>query len=65
MSLPSIERTTIGEGMSIPRMISGLWQLVNDKNVDLDAASRAMERVVDLGLDCFDMADHYGDAGRL
>ncbi|KAI0528215.1 Aldo/keto reductase [Xylaria bambusicola] len=62
MSLPPIERTTIGDGISIPRMISGLWQLVDDKNVDLDAAAHAMKLLADLGLDCFDMADHYGDA---
>ncbi|KAK5629043.1 hypothetical protein RRF57_004758 [Xylaria bambusicola] len=65
MPLPPIERTTIGRGVSIPRMISGLWQLVDDKNIDLDATAHAMKLLVDLGLDCFDMADHYADAGRL
>ncbi|KAI1361323.1 NADP-dependent oxidoreductase domain-containing protein [Xylaria arbuscula] len=62
MSSYPIERTTIGGDIFIPRMISGLWQLVDDKNVNLDAAAGAMGKVVDLGLDCFDMADHYGDA---
>ncbi|KAI0107193.1 NADP-dependent oxidoreductase domain-containing protein [Nemania sp. FL0031] len=62
--LGSFDRTTIGGDVSIPRMISGLWQLAggHDKKVDVDAAARAIEGLVDLGLDCFDMADHYGDA---
>ncbi|KAI1424133.1 Aldo/keto reductase [Xylaria sp. FL1777] len=58
------ERITIGGDTSIPRIISGLWQLAGGHNekVDIDAAAHAMEPLVDLGFDCFDMADHYGDA---
>ncbi|TRX97178.1 hypothetical protein FHL15_001972 [Xylaria flabelliformis] len=67
-SLPLVEpvQVTIGGDTSIPRMISGLWQLAggHDERVDIDAAARAMKPLVDLGLNCFDMADHYGDAGR-
>ncbi|KAI3325923.1 Aldo/keto reductase [Xylariaceae sp. AK1471] len=55
-------RTTIGGVISIPQMISGLWQLAPNDKVDIDAAARAMEPLIDLGFDCFDMADHYGDA---
>ncbi|KAI0474476.1 NADP-dependent oxidoreductase domain-containing protein [Xylaria cf. heliscus] len=64
MSPVGPERTTIGGDTSIPRMISGLWQLAggHDQRVDIDAAARAMEPLINLGLDCFDMADHYGDA---
>jgi aryl-alcohol dehydrogenase-like predicted oxidoreductase len=45
-------------------MISGLWQLAHGDKVDLDAAARAMEPLIDSGFDCFDMADHYSDAGK-
>ncbi|KAI1273785.1 Aldo/keto reductase [Xylaria sp. FL0933] len=55
------ERTTIGGDTSIPRIISGLWQLAGVE-IDIDAAARAMEPLIELGLDCFDMADHYADA---
>lgn len=60
------EQTIIGEDTSIPRIISGLWQLAggHDEKVDIDAAARTMERMVESGFNCFDMADHYGDAGR-
>ncbi|KAJ8131701.1 hypothetical protein O1611_g1920 [Lasiodiplodia mahajangana] len=62
--LDRLDRTTIGGDTSIPRMISGLWQLAggHDEEVDIDAAAYAMEGLIDKGLDCFDMADHYGDA---
>ncbi|KAI0156767.1 NADP-dependent oxidoreductase domain-containing protein [Xylariaceae sp. FL1272] len=58
------ERTTIGGVTPIPRMLFGLWQLSggHDPSVDIDAAARAMDPLIDLGLDTFDMADHYGDA---
>ncbi|KAI0421269.1 NADP-dependent oxidoreductase domain-containing protein [Xylaria grammica] len=66
ISLPlvSLERTTIGGDISVPRIISGLWQLAggHDEKVDIDAAAREMESLVDSGFNCFDMADHYGDA---
>lgn len=59
------ERVTIGGDTSIPRLISGLWQLAggHDEKVDIDTAAREMERLTSSELDCFDMADHYGDAG--
>ncbi|KAI1270372.1 NADP-dependent oxidoreductase domain-containing protein [Xylariaceae sp. FL1019] len=58
------ERTTIGGVTPIPRMLLGLWQLAggHDTNVDIDVAARAIEPLIDLGLNAFDMADHYGDA---
>ncbi|KAI0201974.1 NADP-dependent oxidoreductase domain-containing protein [Astrocystis sublimbata] len=58
------EKVTIGGDTPIPRMISGLWQLAggHDEEIDIDAATRTMKRLVDSGFYCFDMADHYGDA---
>jgi aryl-alcohol dehydrogenase-like predicted oxidoreductase len=46
-------------------MVSGLWQLAggHDENIDIGAAAQAMHPLLDAGLECFDMADHYGDAG--
>ncbi|KAI0536115.1 NADP-dependent oxidoreductase domain-containing protein [Xylaria digitata] len=64
--LPSVhlERTTIGGDTSIPRIISGLWQLAggHDEQVNIDEAARKMELLAKAGFDCFDMADHYGAA---
>lgn len=57
------ERTTIGGVTSIPRIISGLWQLADRDAFDVDAAAQVMGPLVEAGFDCFDMADHYGDAG--
>ncbi|KAF2970318.1 hypothetical protein GQX73_g3328 [Xylaria multiplex] len=59
-----LERTTIGGNTSIPRIISGLWQLAggHDEQVNIDEAAGTMELLVKAGFDCFDMADHYGVA---
>lgn len=59
------ERTTIGGSLEIPRMINGLWQLAggHDKDVDIPTAAGTMVPLINAGLSCFDMADHYGDAG--
>ncbi|KAH9903931.1 NADP-dependent oxidoreductase domain-containing protein [Xylariomycetidae sp. FL2044] len=64
MALPKPERTTIGGTTEIPRIISGLWQLAggHDQNIDVGSAAEAMHPLLDAGLNCFDMADHYGDA---
>ncbi|KAI1156412.1 NADP-dependent oxidoreductase domain-containing protein [Nemania diffusa] len=57
------ERILIGGDTLIPRMISGLWQLAgHDADVDINVAAQEMEPLIDSGFDCFDMADHYGDA---
>ncbi|KAI0437407.1 NADP-dependent oxidoreductase domain-containing protein [Xylaria telfairii] len=65
-SLPLVQHqhVTLGGDTSIPRIVSGLWQLAggHDETVDIDAAARAMESLTNLGFNCFDMADHYGDA---
>ncbi|CAJ2503113.1 Uu.00g105070.m01.CDS01 [Anthostomella pinea] len=59
-----VERTRIGGITEIPRMVSGLWQLAggHDESIDVGGAVKEMEFLMDAGLDCFDMADHYGDA---
>ncbi|KAL4880318.1 NADP-dependent oxidoreductase domain-containing protein [Aspergillus karnatakaensis] len=62
--MPRPERTTIGGDTEIPRMISGLWQLAggHDQDLSIETAAQAMHPLINAGLDCFDMADHYGDA---
>ncbi|TEA13616.1 Uncharacterized protein C8034_v004430 [Colletotrichum sidae] len=59
-----VERTTIAEGLEIPRILNGLWQLAggHDDDVQVAAAAEAMATLIDAGLDGFDMADHYGPA---
>ncbi|KAL2292833.1 hypothetical protein FJTKL_07892 [Diaporthe vaccinii] len=58
------ERTKIGGSLEIPRMLNGLWQLAggHDKDVNIASASAAMDALISSGLECFDMADHYGEA---
>ncbi|KAK7953471.1 Aldo/keto reductase [Apiospora saccharicola] len=58
------ERCTIAGSLTVPRMINGLWQLAggHDAEVDISTAAEAMKPLIDAGLWCFDMADHYGEA---
>ncbi|KAK8065517.1 hypothetical protein PG997_012264 [Apiospora hydei] len=58
------EQCTIAGSLRIPRMINGLWQLAggHDTDIDIAMAAKAMIPLIDAGLWCFDMADHYGDA---
>ncbi|KIW17451.1 hypothetical protein PV08_04645 [Exophiala spinifera] len=63
---PVVERTAIRGTLEIARMVNGLWQLAggHDKTVDIPTAATVMEDTITYGLDTFDMADHYGDAGK-
>jgi hypothetical protein len=38
----TIEQTTVADGLMIPRMINGLWQLA-DMKVDIPHSAKAME----------------------
>lgn len=66
------ERTEIG-GLSISRMVCGLWQVADIEKdgttLDPERGADALEAYVRAGFDTFDMADHYGSAeliaGRL
>ncbi|KAL3422267.1 endoribonuclease L-PSP [Phlyctema vagabunda] len=61
--LPKPESASIG-ALVVPRLISGLWQLAggHDDEVDVESAATFMLPLIKAGLNCFDMADHYGDA---
>jgi aryl-alcohol dehydrogenase-like predicted oxidoreductase/enamine deaminase RidA (YjgF/YER057c/UK114 family) len=63
---PSVDRRTLAPGLTVSRVLTGLWQLADmerdGRTVDLDRAAAAMAAYVDAGLTTFDMADHYGPA---
>lgn len=67
------ERQEIAPGLTISRIVTGLWQVADMERggatVDLDATAAALAAYVADGFDSFDMADHYGSAeliaGRL
>ncbi len=56
----------LAPGLSMPRVVTGLWQIADmerdDQHIDLEATARCMSPYVDAGLTAFDMADHYGSA---
>ncbi len=64
--MTSIPRTPLGDGLSVARVINGLWQIADlerdGREFDVDQAALAMSPYVDAGLTTFDMADHYGAA---
>lgn len=62
----AVQRTELAPGLSICRVVTGLWQIADmerdGQQVDLDATAEAMAPYVDAGFTTFDMADHYGSA---
>jgi len=63
---PNVDRRELAPGLSISRVLTGLWQLADmerdGRRVDLERAAAAMRPYVEAGLTTFDMADHYGPA---
>jgi len=61
-----VERCELAPGLTISRVLTGLWQIADmerdGRELDLDAAAAAMGPYVDAGFTTFDMADHYGSA---
>ena len=61
-----IERFPLAPGLSISRVITGLWQVADmerdGRALDPAATAPAMAPYADAGLTTFDMADHYGSA---
>ena len=64
--MPLIDRIDLAPGLSISRVVTGLWQIADmergGRTIDLDAAARAMHPYIEAGFTAFDMADHYGSA---
>ncbi|MGO8971538.1 MAG: aldo/keto reductase [Myxococcaceae bacterium] len=61
-----VERRELAPGLTISRVLTGLWQIADmerdGRTLDLEATARAMGAYVDAGFTTFDMADHYGSA---
>lgn len=66
MSKRDVERIDLAPGLTIGRIVHGLWQIADMEKdgvtVDPATASDAMARYSARGYDAFDMADHYGSA---
>ena len=65
----NVERCELAPGLSISRLLTGLWQVADmerdGRALDLDAAAAAMAPYVTAGFTTFDMADHYGSAEEI
>ncbi|WP_026872709.1 aldo/keto reductase [Inquilinus limosus] len=67
------ERIDLGPGLSISRLVCGLWQVADlekdGTTLDPERSADALDAYARAGFDTFDMADHYGSAelitGRL
>lgn len=61
-----VERCELAPGLSISRVLTGLWQVADlereGRLLDPVGAAEAMRPYVEAGLTTFDMADHYGSA---
>ena len=64
--ISNVERREIAPGLSISRVLTGLWQLADmerdGKVLDVPSAAASMRAYAEAGLTTFDMADHYGSA---
>ena len=63
----SVERVALAPGISICRIVTGLWQVADLERLagaplDVTAASAHLAPYVEAGLTTFDMADHYGSS---
>ncbi len=69
MTIDTPPRTELAPGLSISRIVTGLWQIADieksGRKLDPDAAARELAQYVAAGFDTFDMADHYGSAEEI
>jgi aryl-alcohol dehydrogenase-like predicted oxidoreductase/enamine deaminase RidA (YjgF/YER057c/UK114 family) len=60
------ERIELGPGLTISRVVTGLWQVADlerdGKTLEPKQAAASMLPYAEAGLTTFDMADHYGSA---
>jgi aryl-alcohol dehydrogenase-like predicted oxidoreductase/enamine deaminase RidA (YjgF/YER057c/UK114 family) len=65
----TVERRQLAPGLTISRVLTGLWQIADmerdGRALDLDATAAAMGPYVKAGFTTFDMADHYGSAEEI
>ena len=66
MSVTDVERMELAPGLSISRVLTGMWQIADLEReggaVDPEATAAAMGPYAEAGFTTFDMADHYGSA---
>jgi aryl-alcohol dehydrogenase-like predicted oxidoreductase/enamine deaminase RidA (YjgF/YER057c/UK114 family) len=66
---PTVERCELAPGLSISRVLTGLWQVADlergGRGLDQDEAALALAPYVAAGFTAFDMADHYGSAEEI
>lgn len=69
MAVNALPRTELASGLSISRIVTGLWQIADieksGRKLDPSAAVRELAEYVAAGFDTFDMADHYGSAEEI
>jgi aryl-alcohol dehydrogenase-like predicted oxidoreductase/enamine deaminase RidA (YjgF/YER057c/UK114 family) len=60
------DRTILAPGLSISRLVCGLWQVADiekdGSTIDPEQGANALQAYAEAGFDTFDMADHYGSA---
>jgi len=60
--------TELAPDLRISRVVTGLWQIADmerdARSLDHEQAASAMQAYSSAGLTTFDMADHYGSAGK-
>ena len=63
------DRRRLAPDLDLSRVVTGLWQVADmerdGRQLDLDAAARAMGPYAQAGFTTFDMADHYGSAEEI
>ena len=66
---PKIERIELAPGLTISRVLTGLWQIADmerdGQELDIKEASKAMTPYLEAGFTTFDMADHYGSSEKI
>ena len=63
MALPDASRYSLADGLTINRILNGMWQVSGAHgSIEPSAALRAMFDYMDAGFTTWDLADHYGPA---
>lgn len=69
MSSSAPDRIEIAPGLTVSRVVIGLWQVADmekdGRTLDPDLAAADMAAYAEAGFDAFDMADHYGSAEEI
>ena len=55
-----MQRVTMHNGLSLSRLIYGMWRLADDENTSPDHVEAKIQSCLDQGITTFDQADIYG-----